>query len=120
LFVRYTQALITQMSQTAICARHHTPEQQLCRWLLLTLDRVCSTDLLVTHELIGTILGMRRETVTETLHKLKSRRLIALRRKHLHVCDRAGLEAVACGCYVVIRDEYAILLPPGRRSATSC
>jgi CRP-like cAMP-binding protein len=111
LLVRYTQCLIAQMSQTSICSKHHTPEQQLCRWLLLTLDRICSSDLEITHEMIGTILGLRRETVTETMHKLEERQLIVARRKHLQVPNRAALEAAACGCYRVIHDEYASLLP---------
>ena len=111
LLVRYTQALIAQISQTSICAKHHSPEQQLCRWLLLTLDRMHSSDLMMTHDMIGMLLGLRRETVTETIHKLEARQLIVHGRKHLHVCDRLGLEAAACSCYRVVRDEYASLLP---------
>jgi CRP-like cAMP-binding protein len=111
LMVRYTQALIAQISQTSICGKHHSPQQQLCRWLLLTLDRIPSTDLAITHEMIGTILGLRRETVTEAMHKLERRELISTKRKHLQVRDRAGLEAVACDCYRVIHDEYELLLP---------
>lgn len=117
LLVRYTQALIAQISQTAICARHHSPEQQLCRWLLLTLDRMQSSSLEITHEMIGTILGLRRETVTETLHRLEAHRLVANRRRHLDVLDRPGLEVAACDCYGVIRDEYALLLPPAHSAA---
>lgn len=113
LVVRYTQALIAQISQTAICAKHHSPEQQLCRWLLLTLDRTHTSDLAITHEMIGTILGLRRETVTETMHKLAARHVTSNARKHLHVLDQAGLEAAACSCHRVIREEYALLLPSG-------
>jgi hypothetical protein len=114
LVVRYTQALIAQISQTSICAKHHTPEQQLCRWLLLTLDRIQASDLVITHDMIGTIIGLRRETVTETIHKLEARQLIANTRKHVLVLDRVGLEAAACACYRVIQEEYALLLSRSR------
>jgi CRP-like cAMP-binding protein len=109
--VKYTQALIAQISQTAICARHHSTEQQLYRWLLLTLDRAHSSDLMITHEMIGKMLGLRRETVTETLRKFEARGQISNKRKHLQVLDRASLEAAACSCYRIIEEEYALLLP---------
>lgn len=112
--LRYTQALLTQMAQTAVCNRHHTVEKQLCRWLLLTLDRLPSNELSMTQEMIANMLGVRREGVTEAARKLKVEGLISYRRGRIVVNDRAGLEARCCECYEVVRREYARLLPdPG-------
>jgi CRP-like cAMP-binding protein len=111
LLLRYTQALITQMAQTAVCNRHHTLDQQLCRWLLLSLDRLEGTELLMTQELIANMLGVRREGVTEAALKLQKLGLISYARGHIHVLDRVGLEARTCECYEVVRKEYARLLP---------
>jgi CRP-like cAMP-binding protein len=116
LLLRYTQALITQMAQTAVCNRHHSLDQQLCRWLLLSLDRLEGTELMMTQELIANMLGVRREGVTEAALKLQKLGLISYARGHIHVLDRAGLEARTCECYEVVRKEYARLLP--RRSAS--
>jgi len=110
LLLRYSQALITQMSQTAACNRHHSVEQQLCRWLLLTLDRVSSRELVITQELIAGMLGVRREGVTEAAGKLQRAGLISYRRGHIAVLDRAGLEVHACECYGVVRKELNRLL----------
>ena len=106
LLLRYTQALITQMSQTAVCNRHHSVEQQLSRWLLLTLDRLPSTELTITQELIASMLGVRREGVTEAAGKLKSCGYISYRRGHITVVDRAGLEKKVCECYSVVKKEF--------------
>ena len=111
LLLRYTQALITQMSQTAVCNRHHKLDQQLCRWLLLSLDRLQGSDLLMTHDLIANMLGVRREGVTEIAHKLQSAGLIQYRRGHISVVNRAGLEKRVCECYAVVKKEYDRLLP---------
>jgi CRP-like cAMP-binding protein len=111
LLLRYTQALITQMSQTAVCNRHHTLDQQLCRWLLLSLDRLQGTDLLMTQELIANMLGVRREGVTESASKLQRAGLIRYTRGHISVLDRAGLERRTCECYAAVKKEYARLLP---------
>jgi CRP-like cAMP-binding protein len=111
LLLRYTQALITQMSQTAVCNRHHNLDQQLCRWLLLSLDRLQGSDLLMTHELIANMLGVRREGVTEIAHKLQSAGLIRYHRGHISVVNRAGLEKGVCECYAVVKKEYDRLLP---------
>jgi CRP-like cAMP-binding protein len=111
LLLRYTQALITQMSQTAVCNRHHSLDQQLCRWLLLSLDRLDSCELLMTQELIANMLGVRREGVTEAALNLQKLGLISYARGHIHVLDRPGLEARTCECYEVVRREYARLLP---------
>jgi CRP-like cAMP-binding protein len=111
LMLRYTQALITQMAQTAVCNRHHSLYQQLCRWLLLSLDRLEGDHLLMTQELIANMLGVRREGVTEAALKLQKLGLISYARGHIHVKDRAGLETRACECYEVVRKEYARLMP---------
>jgi CRP-like cAMP-binding protein len=111
LLLRYTQALITQMAQTAVCNRHHSLDQQLCRWLLLSLDRLRGNDLVMTQELIANMLGVRREGVTEGARKLQEAGLISYRRGHITVLDRAGLEKRTCECYAVVRREYARLLP---------
>jgi CRP-like cAMP-binding protein len=113
--LRYTQALITQISQTAVCNRHHSVEQQLCRWLLLTQDRVPSDELTMTQELIANMLGVRREGVTEAAGKLQNCGFIRYRRGHITVLDRAGLEDHVCECYAVVRKEYIRLLPGARR-----
>ena len=110
LMLRYTQALMTQMSQTAVCNRHHTVAQQLCRWLLLTLDRLPSNELTMTQELIASMLGVRRESVTETAVILQREGLISYRRGHITVLDRAGLESRACECYDVVKKEFHRLL----------
>ena len=111
LMLRYTQALITQMAQTAVCNRHHSLDQQLCRWLLLSLDRLKGSDLLMTLELISNMLGVRREGVTEAALKLQKAGLIRYSRGHISVLDRAGLEARTCECYAVVKKEYDRLLP---------
>ncbi|MDO8990420.1 MAG: Crp/Fnr family transcriptional regulator [Sideroxyarcus sp.] len=110
LMLRYTQALITQMSQTAVCNRHHSMEQQMCRWLLLTLDRLPTQDLIMTQELIASMLGVRREGITETAGELQRAGLIRYRRGHITVLDRAGLETRACECYNVVKKEFRRLL----------
>lgn len=112
LLLRYTQALITQMAQTAVCNRHHSLDQQLCRWLLLSLDRLPANELLMTQELIANMLGVRREGVTEAASNLQRAGLIQYRRGHITVLDRAGLERRTCECYAVVRREYDRLLPP--------
>jgi CRP-like cAMP-binding protein len=114
LLLRYTQALITQMAQTAVCNRHHTVDQQLCRWLLLSLDRLASNELAMTQELISNMLGVRREGVTEAAGKLQSAGLIRYRRGVITVVDRPGLEARVCECYQVVKAEFDRLLPYGR------
>jgi len=111
LLLRYTQALITQMAQTAVCNRHHTLDQQLCRWLLLSLDRLSGSELLMTQELIANMLGVRREGVTESALKLQNAGLIRYSRCHIKVLDRAGLERRSCECYAVVKKEYDRLLP---------
>ncbi len=111
LLLRYTQALITQMSQTAVCNRHHSLDQQLCRWLLLSLDRLEDSELMMTQELIANMLGVRREGVTEAAIKLQRAGLIRYARGHITVLDRPGLEQRACECYDVVRKEYQRLLP---------
>lgn len=111
LLLRYTQALITQMAQTAVCNRHHSVDQQLCRWLLMRLDRLPSNELFVTQELIAGMLGVRREGVTEAAGKLQGAGLIHYRRGHVTVIDRAALEARACECYAVVKKEFDRLLP---------
>jgi CRP-like cAMP-binding protein len=111
LLLRYTQALITQMAQTAACNRHHSLDQQLCRWLLLSLDRLRGTHLAMTQELIANMLGVRREGVTEAALKLQQAGLISYARGHITVLDRAGLEKRTCECYVVVKREYDRLLP---------
>lgn len=111
LLLRYTQALITQMAQTAVCNRHHSLDQQLCRWLLLSLDRLPGLDLNMTQELIANMLGVRREGVTECALKLQSDGLIKYSRGHIMVLDRARLEARTCECYAAVKREYDRLLP---------
>jgi len=111
LLLRYTQALITQMAQTAVCNRHHTLDQQLCRWLLLSLDRLQSNDLVMTQELIANMLGVRREGVTEAAGSLQKAELIRYQRGHITVLDRDGLEQRSCECYAVVKKEYDRLLP---------
>ncbi len=111
LLLRYTQALITQMAQTAVCNRHHSLDQQLCRWLLLSLDRLASNDLVMTQELIANMLGVRREGVTEAALKLQQDGLIRYARGHITVLDRASLEMRTCECYAVVKKEYDRLLP---------
>jgi CRP-like cAMP-binding protein len=111
LLLRYTQALITQMAQTAVCNRHHSLDQQLCRWLLLSLDRLPGPDLVMTQELIANMLGVRREGVTEAALKLQKAGLIQYTRGHITVLDRAGLESRTCECYAVVKREYDRLLP---------
>ncbi|MDD5035293.1 MAG: Crp/Fnr family transcriptional regulator [Methylococcaceae bacterium] len=111
LLLRYTQALITQMAQTAVCNRHHSVDQQLCRWLLLSLDRLPSDQLVMTQELIANMLGVRREGVTEAAGKLQRAGLIDYRRGHITVLDRPGLEARVCECYQVVKTEFDRLLP---------
>jgi CRP-like cAMP-binding protein len=111
LLLRYTQALITQMSQTAVCNRHHSLDQQLCRWLLLSLDRLQSNELCMTQELIANMLGVRREGVTNAALNLQREGLISYSRGHITVIDRQGLERRTCECYHVVNKEYARLLP---------
>jgi CRP-like cAMP-binding protein len=110
LMLRYTQALITQISQTAVCNRHHSVEQQLCRWLLSTLDRLPSNELTMTQELIAGMLGVRREGITEAAGHLQQARFISYRRGHITVLDRSGLESHACECYAVVKNEFDRLL----------
>jgi len=111
LLLRYTQALMTQMSQTAVCNRHHTLDLQLCRWLLLSLDRLEGNELVMTQELIANMLGVRREGVTEGATKLQNAALIKYSRGRITVLDRPGLEERACECYAVVKKEYDRLLP---------
>jgi CRP-like cAMP-binding protein len=111
LLLRYTQSLITQMTQTAVCNRHHSVDQQLCRWLLLSLDRLPAKDVAMTQELIANMLGVRREGVTEAAGKLQADGLIKYSRGHIHVLDRKGLERRVCECYSVVKVEYDRLLP---------
>jgi CRP-like cAMP-binding protein len=109
--LRYTQALITQMAQTAVCNRHHSLDQQLCRWLLLSLDRLAGSELVMTQELIANMLGVRREGVTEAAIKLQGAGLISYARGRIKVLDRPGLELRTCECYAVVKKEYDRLLP---------
>ncbi|HEV2607754.1 MAG TPA: Crp/Fnr family transcriptional regulator [Xanthomonadaceae bacterium] len=111
LLLRYTQALITQMAQTAVCNRHHSLDQQLCRWLLLSLDRLQSNELVMTQELIANMLGVRREGVTEAAGHLHQAGLINYQRGRIKVLDRARLEQRTCECYAVVKNEYDRLLP---------
>lgn len=110
LLLRYTQALMTQMAQSAVCNRHHSVEQQLCRWLLLTLDRVPSQELVMTQELVASILGVRREGITEAAGNLQRAGIISYRRGHISVLDRRGLESRVCECYDVVSAELRRLL----------
>jgi CRP-like cAMP-binding protein len=117
LLLRYTQALITQMSQIAVCNRHHSVDQQLCRWLLQSLDRSQNNELVMTQELIASMLGVRREGVTETAVKLQRAGYIRYARGHISVLDRTGLEQRSCECYAVVKKEYERLLPTvGKRA----
>jgi len=109
--LRFTQALITQMSQTAVCNRHHSVDQQLCRWLLLSLDRLASNRLEMTQELIANMLGVRREGVTEAAGKLQAKGIIQYSRGHITILDRPALESQVCECYQVVKTEYERLLP---------
>jgi len=110
LLLRYTQALITQMTQTAVCNRHHSVEQQLCRWLLSTLDRIPSGELVMTQELVASMLGVRREGITAAAGTLQAAGFIRYRRGHIAVLDRAGLEKSSCECYAVVKKELGRLL----------
>jgi CRP-like cAMP-binding protein len=111
LMLRYTQSLITQMAQTAVCNRHHSVDQQLCRWLLLSIDRLGKLEIVMTQELIANMLGVRREGVTEAAGKLQKVGVIEYRRGHIKVLDRMRLEGMVCECYDVVRRETARLLP---------
>jgi CRP-like cAMP-binding protein len=111
LLLRYTQALITQMAQTAVCNRHHSIDQQLCRWLLLSIDRLSSNELKMTQELIANMLGVRRSGVTEAALKLQNAGLIRYNHGHIEVLDRPGLERHVCECYAVVKREFDRLLP---------
>lgn len=111
LLLRYTQALLTQMAQTAVCNRHHSLDQQLCRWLLLSLDRLVGNELVMTQELIANMLGVRREGVTEAAGSLQNAGLIKYSRGRITVLDRAGLETRTCECYAVVKKEFDRLLP---------
>lgn len=110
LLLRYTQALMTQMMQTAVCNRHHSVEQQLSRWLLLTFNRLPTHELIMTQELVASMLGVRREGITEAAGKLQHAGFIRYRRGHISVLDPSGLEAHACECYAVVKDELCRLL----------
>jgi CRP-like cAMP-binding protein len=110
LLLRYTQALMTQMTQTSVCNRHHSVEQQLCRWLLLTLDRLPTNELLMTQELVASMLGVRREGITEAAGNLQRAGFISYRRGHISVLNRSGLEAHACECYAIVKKEMHRLL----------
>jgi len=111
LLLRYTQALITQMSQTAVCNRHHSVDQQLCRWMLLSMDRLPSNSLVMTQELIANMLGVRRESVTEAAGKLQKLGVISYQRGHITVLNREKLEQLSCECYAVVKKETDRLLP---------
>ena len=114
--LRYTQSLITQMAQTAVCNRHHSVDQQLCRWLLLSLDRLSTNQLKMTQELIANMLGVRREGVTEAAGKLQKKGVIRYNRGHITVLDRTLLEQLSCECYAVVKKESDRLLPHGARA----
>lgn len=116
LLLRYTQGLITQIAQTSVCNRHHCVDQQLCRWLLLSLDRLPSNELIITQELIANMLGVRREGITEAARKLQQAGLIDCRRGRITVLDRAGLEARSCECYQVVKKEFNRLHPSHRHT----
>jgi CRP-like cAMP-binding protein len=119
ILLRYTQALITQMAQTAVCNRHHSLEQQLCRWLLLSLDRLASSELTMTQKLIADMLGVRREGVTEAAGKLQKLGVITYRRGRITVVDRPALERLCCECYAVVKQETDRLLPLHPRADSS-
>jgi CRP-like cAMP-binding protein len=110
LLLRYTQALMTQMTQTSVCNRHHSIEQQLCRWLLLTLDRLSTNDLIMTQELVASMLGVRREGITEAAGNLQRAGYINYRRGHISIVNRNGLEAHTCECYAIVKKEMNRLL----------
>lgn len=116
LLLRYTQALITQIAQSAVCNRHHSMYQRLCRWLLQSLDRLSSNELTITHEMIAHMLGVRREGITEAANRLQKEGLIHYQRGHISVLDRPGLEERVCECYPVVKKEYDRLLPCNRES----
>jgi CRP-like cAMP-binding protein len=116
ILLRYTQALITQMTQTAVCNRHHSVDQQLCRWLLLSLDRLNTNHLVMTQELISNMLGVRREGITEAAGKLQKAGVIEYRRGRITVLDRTKLEAMTCECYEAVRNETDRLFPDPRRT----
>jgi hypothetical protein len=116
LSLRYTQALICQMSQTAVCNRHHTLDQQLCRWLLLSMDRLDGNELIMTQELIANMPGVRREGVNEATGMLQHADLITYRRGHITVLDRPKLEKRVCECYAAVKNEYDRLFPPNNHS----
>lgn len=118
LLLRYAQALMFQVSQTAVCNRHHTPQQQLRRWLMLSLDRATGDEIATTHELVGTMLGVRRETVSDAIGRLQAQGLVRSGRGRIKVLDRARLELGACECYRMVRREYDSLLAP-RPDSTS-
>lgn len=118
LLLRYTQALLTQMAQTAVCNRHHSLDQQLCRWLLLSLDRLSGNELVMTQELIANMLGVRREGVTEAAGNLQDAGLIKYSRGHITVLDRPGLEKRTCECYAVVKKEFDRLLPESMHDMT--
>lgn len=120
LLLRYTQRLMTQMAQTAVCNRHHSIEQQVCRWLLLSLDRLTSNELKITHELIAKMLGVRREGVTAAAGNLQKNGLINCKRGHITVEDRSELERRVCECYTVVKKEMGCLLPQVRPLQSSC
>jgi CRP-like cAMP-binding protein len=111
LLLQYIQALMTQISQTAVCNRHHSVNQQLCRWLLLSLDRLPDNNITMTHELIANMLGVRRESVTDAAKKLQHLGMINYHRGHITVLDRLGLEVQVCECYQVVKDEFRRLIP---------
>jgi CRP-like cAMP-binding protein len=115
LLLRYTQGLIAQISQTAACNRHHSVRQQLCRWLLLTLDRLPANELIMTHGLVASAFGVRRETITEAAGDLQRDGLISYRRGHISVFERSGLEAGACECYAVVKNELSRLQSDARQ-----
>ena len=117
LLLRYTQALITQIVQTTVCNRHHSIDQQLCRWLLVTLDRMPSSELVITQELVASMLGVRREGITQAAGKLQAAGFISYRRGHISVLDRAGLESEVCECYGVVKGEFARLLSASARDS---
>jgi DNA-binding GntR family transcriptional regulator len=114
LLLRYTQGLIAEISQTAACNRHHSVKQQLCRWLLLTLDRLPENELIMTHGLVASAFGVRRETITEAAGNLQRDGLIRYRRGHISVFERSGLEAAACECYAVVKKELSRLQSDAR------
>jgi CRP-like cAMP-binding protein len=107
----YTQAFVTQISQTAVCNRFHSVDQQLCRWLLMNRDRLASDEIHLTHELIANMLGVRREGITQAAGKLQAKGLIKYSRGKIHILDREGIEKEVCECYAVVKKEYARLLP---------